>query len=43
MRAARKYSAVATGITLSRKHLAHARVRIRAEGPADRCVVELSD
>jgi hypothetical protein len=43
MRAARKYSAVATGITLSRKQFAHARVRVRAEGLDDRCVVELRD
>lgn len=43
MRAAKKYGAVATGITLSNEQFAHARERVRAEGLEDRCVVELRD
>jgi cyclopropane-fatty-acyl-phospholipid synthase len=43
VRAAKKYGAFATGITLSKEQLAHARERIRAEGLEDRCVVELRD
>ena len=43
LRAAKKYGALATGITLSKEQFAHARERIRAEGLEDRCVVELRD
>lgn len=42
-RAAAKYGAVATGITLSRNQLEYARERICAEGLQDRCRVELLD
>jgi cyclopropane-fatty-acyl-phospholipid synthase len=42
-RAASKYGAIATGITLSRNQLEYARDRIHAEGLADRCSVELLD
>jgi cyclopropane-fatty-acyl-phospholipid synthase len=43
VRAAKKYGAVATGITLSTNQLEYARERIRAEGLQDRCHVELCD
>lgn len=43
VRAAKKYGAVATGITLSRNQLEYARERIRAEGLQYRCSVELCD
>jgi cyclopropane-fatty-acyl-phospholipid synthase len=43
MRAAKKYGAVATGVTLSKEQFEHARERVRAEGLEDRCVVELRD
>jgi cyclopropane-fatty-acyl-phospholipid synthase len=43
VRAAKKYGAVATGITLSKEQIAYARERIRAEGLEDRCTVELRD
>lgn len=43
VRAAKRYGAIATGITLSRNQLEHARERIRAEGVQDRCTVELRD
>ena len=43
MRAAQKYGARATGITLSANQLEYARERIRAAGLQDRCTVELRD
>jgi cyclopropane-fatty-acyl-phospholipid synthase len=43
MRAAKKYGAVATGITLSKNQLEYARAKIQAEGLQDRCHVELCD
>jgi cyclopropane-fatty-acyl-phospholipid synthase len=43
VRAAQKYGATATGITLSKNQYAYARERIRAEGLQDRCTVELRD
>jgi cyclopropane-fatty-acyl-phospholipid synthase len=43
VRAAKKYGATATGITLSQKQFDYARERIRAEGVEDRCSVELCD
>ena len=43
MRAAEKYGAMATGITLSRNQLEYARARIRAAGLHGRCRVELCD
>jgi cyclopropane-fatty-acyl-phospholipid synthase len=43
VRAARDYGAVAKGITLSKHQYEHVRERIRAEGLADRCTVELRD
>jgi cyclopropane-fatty-acyl-phospholipid synthase len=43
VRAAKKYGAHATGITLSKEQFAYARERVRAEGLEDRCVVELRD
>jgi cyclopropane-fatty-acyl-phospholipid synthase len=43
VRAAKKYGARATGITLSKNQLEYARARIRAEGLQDRCRVELCD
>ncbi|MCW5604590.1 MAG: class I SAM-dependent methyltransferase [Burkholderiales bacterium] len=43
IRAAKKYGAVAHGITLSRNQLEFARERIRAEGLQERCSVELCD
>ena len=42
-RAARKYGAIATGVTLSKNQYDYARERIRAEGLQDRCRVELCD
>ncbi len=42
-RAAQRYGAIATGITLSRNQFEYARERIRAEGLQGRCVVELCD
>ena len=41
--AARKYGAVARGITLSRQQFEYAQQRIRREGLADRCAVDLGD
>jgi cyclopropane-fatty-acyl-phospholipid synthase len=43
VRAAQKYGAVATGITLSRNQFEYAQERIRAEGLEGRCRVELRD
>lgn len=43
LRAARKYGADATGITLSQNQYEYARERIRAEGLEGRCRVELCD
>ncbi len=43
MRAAQKYGAQATGITLSANQLAYAREQISAAGLQDRCTVELCD
>jgi len=43
MRAAKKYGAVATGITLSKNQLEYARARIQAEGLQDCCSVDLCD
>ena len=43
MRAAEKYGAIATGITLSKNQCETARRRIRDAGLADRCSVELLD
>ncbi|MDH4152020.1 MAG: cyclopropane-fatty-acyl-phospholipid synthase family protein [Betaproteobacteria bacterium] len=43
MRAAQKYGARATGITLSTNQLEYAREQIRAAGLQDRCTVELCD
>jgi cyclopropane-fatty-acyl-phospholipid synthase len=43
VRAAKKYGAIATGITLSRNQFDYARERIRAEGLQDRCDVRLCD
>jgi cyclopropane-fatty-acyl-phospholipid synthase len=43
MRAAEKYGAIATGITLSTNQLEYARARIRAAGLHDRCRVEHCD
>lgn len=43
LRAAKKYGAVAKGITLSRNQFEHAQKLIRAEGLQDRCTVELRD
>lgn len=43
IRAAKKYRARATGITLSRNQFDYVRERIRAEGLRDRCAVELCD
>ncbi|MGE5386434.1 MAG: class I SAM-dependent methyltransferase [Betaproteobacteria bacterium] len=43
MRAAKKYGADATGITLSKNQYEYACERIRAEGLQDRCRVELRD
>lgn len=43
LRAAKKYGAVATGITLSKNQFEHVRHRIQAEGLQDRCKVELRD
>lgn len=42
-RAASKYGAIATGITLSRNQYEYARERILAEGLQDRCCIELLD
>jgi cyclopropane-fatty-acyl-phospholipid synthase len=43
LRAAKKYGAVATGITLSKNQFDHVQDRIRAEGLEGRCTVELRD
>ncbi|MBS0336447.1 MAG: class I SAM-dependent methyltransferase [Proteobacteria bacterium] len=43
MRAAARYGAIATGITLSKNQFEFARERIRAAGLQDRCRVELCD
>jgi cyclopropane-fatty-acyl-phospholipid synthase len=43
LRAAKRYGAIATGITLSRNQFDHARDSILAEGLQDRCAVELCD
>lgn len=43
IRAAKKYGAVARGITLSTNQFEYAQRRIRDEGLADRCSVELRD
>jgi cyclopropane-fatty-acyl-phospholipid synthase len=43
VRAAKKYGARATGITLSKNQLEYVRARIRAEALQDRCCVELCD
>ena len=43
VRAASKYGALATGITLSRNQYEYARERIHREGLQDRCSVELCD
>lgn len=43
MRAAARYGACATGITLSRNQFEYASERIRAEGLQDRCTVEYRD
>lgn len=43
LRAASRYGAIATGITLSQNQVDYARERIRAEGLTDRCRVELCD
>ncbi len=43
MRAAQRYGAIATGVTLSANQLECARERIRAAGLQDRCRVELRD
>ena len=43
MRAAEKYGALATGITLSKEQFAYADGRIRAAGLESRCTVELRD
>lgn len=43
IRAARKYGALAKGITLSTNQFEYAQHRIREEGLADRCSVELRD
>ena len=43
LRAARKYGAIATGITLSRNQFEYAYERIHAEGLQDRCNVQLLD
>lgn len=43
IRAASKYGAVATGITLSKNQYEFARERIRTAGLQDRCTVELRD
>ncbi len=43
VRAAKKYGAMATGITLSKNQLEYARAQIRAAGLQDRCSVELCD
>jgi cyclopropane-fatty-acyl-phospholipid synthase len=43
LRAAKRYGAVSTGITLSKNQYEYARERIRSEGLQDRCTVELCD
>ncbi len=43
LRAAKKYGAVATGITLSRNQFDYVQSRIKAEGLQGRCTVELCD
>ncbi len=43
LRAAKKYGAVAKGITLSKNQFDHVRRLIQAEGLQDRCTVELRD
>jgi len=43
IRAAKKYGAIATGVTLSKNQHALAQARIRAEGLEGRCKVELRD
>jgi cyclopropane-fatty-acyl-phospholipid synthase len=43
LRAAKKYGAVATGITLSKNQFEHVQNRIQAEGLQERCTVELRD
>jgi cyclopropane-fatty-acyl-phospholipid synthase len=43
LRAAKKYGARATGVTLSRNQFEHASKRIREEGLEDRCEVRLQD
>jgi cyclopropane-fatty-acyl-phospholipid synthase len=43
IRAAKKFGARATGVTLSRNQFEHARQRIREEGLEDRCEVRLQD
>jgi cyclopropane-fatty-acyl-phospholipid synthase len=43
LRAAKKYGARATGVTLSRNQFEYAAKRIREEGLADRCEVRLQD
>lgn len=43
LRAAKKYGAIATGITLSKNQFEHVQNRIQAEGLQGRCTVELRD
>lgn len=43
LRAAKKYGAIAKGITLSKNQFEHARKLIQAEGLQERCTVELCD
>jgi cyclopropane-fatty-acyl-phospholipid synthase len=43
LRAAKKYGAVATGITLSQNQFDYVQSRIKSEGLQDRCTVELRD
>jgi cyclopropane-fatty-acyl-phospholipid synthase len=43
LRAAKKYGAIATGITLSKNQFEYVQSRIRAEGLQGRCTVELRD
>jgi cyclopropane-fatty-acyl-phospholipid synthase len=43
LRAAKKYGAVATGITLSKNQFDYVQSRIQAEGLQERCTVELRD
>ncbi len=43
LRAAKKYGAIATGITLSKNQFEHVQSRIQAEGLMERCTVKLLD